>query len=706
MRVMRAMRAMRAMGAVLVAAPILGAAGDTRGQERPGRQPTIKVERTKQGKKVYRIEAPGHYHSRVLQPQLRILLPAPELQLPRVKGLDRSAPALVDRLKRLERSRLAALAHVERRFADLLRRPSDRYWAGLTRPLGTAKITAWKQSSSAFWVAARRERQRQRAEITARYAALSRALRAQLNARRKAMAQALRRLFERAPRQQHPALLLAQAWADPKRSSEALQRLLREHPDSALQLQARHRLALILHTQGKVQRAVELLLSGLCPAAKLNVRVFPSKGEADLSDTQFEGCRAGGPPWRSPRRARAAVWMQLGQWLFDDSRLGPAQAAFDQVVKLGRNGNPYHAPALYLRGWTRFRLDRLESAAQDFVKLATLTATAADSKRAATLQAEAVWFAAVTFAENDWDGDTLPDKETSLQRLERLVPRGPHAPLIHHKLAEIHYDSTRYDMAVELYRLLLKRWPESHRAPQVQGRLITSFERMRRFDDAMNARTAYIKRFSAGSAWARANRLRPLLLRRTHTRLRRLLLEQAIFQHRVGHVADARLAEQRRADPALRRQAEAAWPGAVRAYEAYLKLSPNGRQSPAARDALAACRARSLDKAWPSLPRRKPDPHLYGSIDPRAGRLLLSYGVSALRTCRGAKGVEPAPARPARIAVRLQVGAHGRPVRVKLTRSGGFDRGLARCFEAQAKGWHFPLPEFGTAELSAVFLEL
>ena len=124
------------------------------------------------------------------------------------------------------------------------------------------------------------------------------------------------------------------------------------------------------------------------------------------------------------------------------------------------------------------------------------------------MRPESIQYLGVCFAEQDWDGDTRPDPASGLQRLETFYKgRGAqrHVYEVYQRLAQIYFDTTRYEEALIVMNKLLTRWPLRPENPEVLDRTVRALQRLRRFDQALQAQGRFASLFGPGTAWARRN---------------------------------------------------------------------------------------------------------------------------------------------------------------------------------------------------------
>lgn len=165
----------------------------------------------------------------------------------------------------------------------------------------------------------------------------------------------------------------------------------------------------------------------------------------------------------------------------------------------------------------------------------------------------------------------------------------PWTPEAYLELANDYFQQTKYYEAITLYRLFLALYPLHERAPRVAESIAISYERQRRFDQAIDARGG-LGRYTEGSAWWNANNNHPDAQRYADTVARNSLHDTALQHHQTAgqlrqrgrELAQAAARQtgaeqaQSQADALDRlRQADTEYQAAVRAYTQFIENYPN-----------------------------------------------------------------------------------------------------------------------------------
>ena len=254
-----------------------------------------------------------------------------------------------------------------------------------------------------------------------------------------------------------------------------------------------------------------------------------------LDTSTYRGCKALMPK----SRFNAEAWIRVGEYHFDENQLGAAIAAYQHVLDLGSENNPYYDESLYKLAWTYYRADRFVESIKHFDQLVVWADKEFErtGKAGSEMRPESIQYLGVSFAEEDWDGDQLPDGETGLQRAERFYANRKdekHVYEVYRRLADILFDTTKYAEAITVYKLVLDRWPYNPENPDVQDKVITALERSREFDKAIREREEFTRRFGKGTEWERRNQNNPQALKKARVYDEQALIQAAVFHHKAG----------------------------------------------------------------------------------------------------------------------------------------------------------------------------
>ncbi|MBK8480850.1 MAG: tetratricopeptide repeat protein [Proteobacteria bacterium] len=382
-------------------------------------------------------------------------------------------------------------------------------------------------------------------------------------------------------------------------------RLIREWPSYRFIDGAHYLLGFCLAEMGDVAGGNQALLALVCRnkfiapvAADAGVGSKPAPVAAASGPAQAPGAKGANGDYRdcvplvAASRFNAEAWVRIGEYHFDENELAAAITAYRKVIDLGPQGNAYYDEALYKLAWTYYRADKFAEAIRNFDELVLFADRELErtGKAGSEMRPEAIQYLGISFAEEDWNGDQQPDAEGGLQRID-AVYKGreaqKHVYEVYRRLAEIYFDTTKYDDAIKVYKVVLERWPNHADNPEVQERTITALERLRQFDQAIREREEFTRRFGKGSEWENVNRNNPDALKRAREYDEQALIFAAVSHHKEGQrLRNLGLANK---DIATLSKAGQEYAVAATAYAKYLDRFPHSKNSYEVRFSYASC---------------------------------------------------------------------------------------------------------------------
>lgn len=342
----------------------------------------------------------------------------------------------------------------------------------------------------------------------------------------------------------------------------------------------------------------------------------------------------------------AEVWWQIGNWEFDQLDLGGgvvrdepsavwdynrAASAYQHSMEYKRP--PLYGVALYKYAWTLFKQQRYEAATREFVKLLLYT----DEQQKLTgdpgadFRGEAFTYIAGSLTNVDFTGpapedpfiqrpdivDTEPRPDVAEKKLHVAIERVSNPSLIpqdkawtieiYRALASEYRSLNMFGNAIEVYELMLKKWPMDPTAPDVQSSIAETYDQMnvtRRpgtpehdaiASKALEARTA-LANYIGNTPWVDANKENPAAIQNAE-RLVKGGLRQAAVAHTNNGKASLVAASQtgdvnRQADLLARALAE--YRLAALGWHGYLKQDENAPDAYESRYWLADARRQSV----------------------------------------------------------------------------------------------------------------
>ncbi|MDB4987966.1 MAG: domain protein putative component of TonB system [Myxococcaceae bacterium] len=314
------------------------------------------------------------------------------------------------------------------------------------------------------------------------------------------------------------------------------------------------------------------------PSLTVGGVAMPQTKNAPLNDP-YSDC----VPALQTSRFSSETWLRIGEYHFDydttPQGMDYAISAYKRVLvdPLDRNYNL----ALYKLAWAYYRAFRYPEAVRNFAALVEWSDQ--EEKRTgragSELRAEAVQYLAITFAYDDWNenqvSDPLEGSPTGLQRLQdsALLPQDkPWTPEVYQALGNVWFDEAKYPQAIEVWNLMLKRWPNSPKAPEVQNSIARAYQRANQQEQAIQAR-ALLGSYVEGSSWWNANMDHPLEQRNAEHLAEEAVVSAAVYHHQEAQRL-RKLGVQDQ-DPELIGRAQQEYGLAAQGYRAYIQAYPN-----------------------------------------------------------------------------------------------------------------------------------
>ena len=371
--------------------------------------------------------------------------------------------------------------------------------------------------------------------------------------------------------------------ADYTRTIDLYRRMLVDFPNYRL-LDAAYYLLGFCHSEmGQEPEAKQVLLALTCsnqyrpldpPAAPVKEAALTTNGRS-LKDIYGE-CK----PVRPESKFLAEAWTRVGEIHFDNGELEEAISAYTQVLAF--KDSTYFDKALYKLAWSYYRDNRFQKAIEEF----DLLIKYADEKKlkgetfGSDLRPEAIQYLSISFAEPDWDGDTLPDPETGIQRARKFYKgreAEPHVREVYQRLADMYFDTAKYVEAIEVYKTVLDLYPFSPESPQMQDKIVRAYERDRNMVEAAKAREALGIKYSKGTEWAEKNKDNPDALAAAQALSEDALLSAATGIHAAAQACKGQIqGTPTAADLANCKQMYAT---AADLYEKYLQVYPDSKRA-------------------------------------------------------------------------------------------------------------------------------
>jgi tetratricopeptide (TPR) repeat protein len=225
----------------------------------------------------------------------------------------------------------------------------------------------------------------------------------------------------------------------------------------------------------------------------------------------------------------ADAWMAIAEYRFYEQQNYPtALEAYEKVLKHPKS--TLYDLALFKTAWCYWKLgDTTKSALRfkDVLDLAKKKAgrTDAEQKRAEELQGEALEYLVELFTEDD--------TKTARDAFEFLAQIGgkQYSRKVLKQLADTVFDQTRYERAVEAYRLLIELDPNAGDAPDYAGKIVEGYQLMGDTKGAVVEMRKLASDYGPRSPWAAANHDRPNTVAHARTMAEALIRNLAKTMH-------------------------------------------------------------------------------------------------------------------------------------------------------------------------------
>jgi TolA-binding protein len=267
---------------------------------------------------------------------------------------------------------------------------------------------------------------------------------------------------------------------------------------------------------------------------------------------------------RFPRsRYIADAWMAIAEYRFyEQQNYKSSLEAYEKVLQHPKS--TLYDLALFKTAWCYWKLGDTNKSAlrfKDVLDLAKKKAgrTEDQQKRAEELQGQALDYLVELFTEDD--------TKSAHDAFEFLAQIGgkQYSRKVLKQLADTVFDQTRYERAVEAYRLLIELDPNSAEAPDYAGKIVESYQLLGDTRTAVAEMRKLAADYGPHSAWAAANKDRPKTVENARTMAEGLIRTLAKTMH-----AEAQATEKTTKVVDRERYARAA-----EAYEFYLANFPD-----------------------------------------------------------------------------------------------------------------------------------
>ncbi|HVX96543.1 MAG TPA: tetratricopeptide repeat protein [Polyangia bacterium] len=225
----------------------------------------------------------------------------------------------------------------------------------------------------------------------------------------------------------------------------------------------------------------------------------------------------------------ADAWMAIAEYRFyEQQNYKSSLEAYEHVLKHPKS--QLYDLALFKTAWCYWKLGDTTKSAMRFKDVLDLSKkkagrTEAEQKRAAELQGQALDYLVELFTEDD--------TKSAHDAFEFLAQIGgkAYSQKVLKQLADTVFDQTRYERAVEAYKLLIELDPQSPDAPDHAGKIVEAYQLLGDIKTAVAEMRKLAADYGGKSAWAAANKDRPKAVQHARTMAEELIRNLAKTMH-------------------------------------------------------------------------------------------------------------------------------------------------------------------------------
>ena len=305
----------------------------------------------------------------------------------------------------------------------------------------------------------------------------------------------------------------------------------------------------------------------------------PPLPEPAADEDAYKGCT----PVRKDSKFIPEAWTRIGEFHFDNpNELRLAIAAFKKVLTF--KDSPYYDRALYKLAWSYYRDNRFPEAVREFDNLVKYADArkAAGQKVGSDLRPEAVQYLGVSFAEPDWDGDTVPDPETTACSARRSSTRGARTSRTCARSSSAWATSTSTRPSTPRRSPSTRRcWrsgPTTPTRPGCRTRSSAATSATATWSPPPRSARLLGRNYTKGSAWYKKNKDNPEALAVAQQLAEDALLTAATNVHAGAQACKTKWQENQK-DLKKLEECKLLYRTAAELYEKYLAAYPNSKRS-------------------------------------------------------------------------------------------------------------------------------
>jgi len=232
----------------------------------------------------------------------------------------------------------------------------------------------------------------------------------------------------------------------------------------------------------------------------------------------------------------AAAHMALGEYFFDNHRIGSAIENYGKVVDLHAPDGQHYEKGLYKLAWSHYKLSSYDTCLDLLAKLLDWSEEnfQRSGKRSA-MAPEAIEYTAISFSDIS-DATGMDPVGVAKSFYSRIGDRD-YEPDVYERLADVLMQQTRYSDAIRVYETMIDRWADEPKNPTYLWTIAKLYRSLDIPDNisAQNSITRLNELFNRDSAWAHANRNNPDALAVADGYIEQSLAQVAIDLHTAAN---------------------------------------------------------------------------------------------------------------------------------------------------------------------------
>lgn len=184
-----------------------------------------------------------------------------------------------------------------------------------------------------------------------------------------------------------------------------------------------------------------------------------------------------------------------GEWHFSNKRYQLAQKSYRAT--LTETESPYYQSALYMQGWSQFKLSKYQPAIDSFYALLDKSSPS-EKRQSAELNSDSIRVLAVIYS--------YMDGAKSISESRNRLGAKDYEPRIYNELASLYLSRTRYRDSADTYQAFVQAYPNSPKAVDYSISAIEALKSGNFFEDVRSEKKTFYQRYKpSGEYFAKAS---------------------------------------------------------------------------------------------------------------------------------------------------------------------------------------------------------